>query len=82
MISEQCTSCTAGYYQNETGQGSCTPCAAGYFSVTGMSQCDVCTNDKFSLADGSGCQLCPDDSQCPCLTGTKCHSESLCYNTG
>jgi hypothetical protein len=45
-----------------------------------MDGCEKCEPEEYST--GIKCIACADATECPCLDGDKCYSESYCYNTG
>ena len=53
-----CSLCTAGTYQNQTGQDHCINCPAGYESASAMDHCNPCPEETYSTGDGQPCQPC------------------------
>ena len=46
---DTCRNCSAGYYNDDTGQGSCLPCIPGEFNdVAGAISCKECRVNSFS----------------------------------
>ena len=56
--SANCSLCTAGTYQNQTGQDHCINCPAGYESASAMDHCNPCPEETYSTGDGQPCQPC------------------------
>ncbi|XP_060579535.1 uncharacterized protein LOC132736424, partial [Ruditapes philippinarum] len=77
---EHCVSCDEGFYQDLEGQSTCKSCSPGYYSARRMDGCEKCEPEEYST--GIKCIACADATECPCLDGDKCYSESYCYNTG
>ena len=81
-VSEFCTMCSPGTYQDEAGQSSCKNCPAGHYSSSSKDRCEACEAGTYAAADGSGCGSCGSTTQCPCMGSTTlCYHADLCYNT-
>lgn len=54
-----CTSCAAGSYTEDEGQGSCSDCPGNFYSQAGSSECNFCLKlYYYDDADGE-CNECP-----------------------
>ena len=54
-----CTSCPVGSFSSAPGASSCSPCAAGKFSLNGASQCSDCGAGRYGTGTGmSTCLTC------------------------
>ena len=58
---DKCTQCSAGQYQNETGQTSCKPCGNNTYSVSGQIQCNNTCPVGFQVNTRTNkCDACPE----------------------
>ena len=48
----ECTKCSAGTYQNITGQSGCKICEAGSKSASGAAECELCPPGRFAAESG------------------------------
>ena len=66
-LGDECTTCQAGKYMDQTGQTACTSCIAGsWFDLTGGDQADDCNkcgvgtfSDTVAATNAGTCDDCP-----------------------
>lgn len=81
IVTEFCTMCSPGTYQDEVGQSSCKNCPGGYYSSSSKDRCNPCEAGTYAATDGTGCKSCGSTTQCPCMGSTTlCYHPDLCYN--
>ena len=81
-----CTPCSAGYYNDKTGQGGCTPCGTGTFNPntgsSASSACQSCPTGHYNDAQGKGsCTACGTGTYNP-NKGSKAASACVNCNPG
>ena len=58
-ISEGCTPCPFGTFQNKSGQVNCTRCGLEEVAKRGQRQCEKCELGYHVSSNSSVCELCP-----------------------